>query len=195
MAENTDEKVLDEKDESDDIEEEKSEGEDDAPIRKSAAFFAQRRIIEKQKKEIEQLKEDDVELTSSARDAIRKELSPVIDTMRKQADDLEIREHIARHPEDEKIEKAIRRRAEAWPTVPISEIAKTIKFGTEQKQREDKKKEVVEKSEGKKLGGSGARAEEPSLPTQADHAEIYKRMRRGEELNLETGEWQRAKNR
>jgi len=175
--------------------EEEVEVEKEVPVR-SNAFFAQKRIIEKQGKEIEKLKtekdDEETDLTPKAQSAIRKELAPVLDQMKKNADDLDVERHLARHPEDAKYEKAIRRRMQEWGNVPVEEIAKTLKFGRDNEEREQKKKVAVEKSKGAKLSGSSNREEESSLPTEVDHAEIYKRMKKGEQLNLETGKWERA---
>lgn len=189
-----DEEVLE-----DDVEEEDEEIEDEieeeAPVRRSAALknedFARIRIATKGKKETKE-DEDDVELTPKARSAIRQELSPVIDTLKKQADDLELREYLSEHPEKKKFEKAIRNRMEKWSTTPVSEIGKTVGDNEVIEDRNAKREQAREKAQGKKLSGSSSRAQETKLPTEADHKEIYARMKKGEQLNMETGQWERA---
>ena len=179
-----------------DVEEEGEESvEEKVPTRNSAAFFIGKRQGKreaKQELEGEEKESDEAELTPKARTAIQKELAPIIQLQKKQADDLDLREHFAAHPEDKKYEKAIRRRMEEWDKVPVSEIAKTLKFGTEQVERTEKKKEAVERTRGSRLSGTSAREEEVALPTAEQHKEIYARMRKGEQLNLETGKWERA---
>lgn len=201
MAEDTDDKVVEEDLEAD-VEEEEAKSEereeDVVPVRKSV-INAQRRIIESQRKKLDKASEkasdDDVELTPKAREAIRKELNPIVEGLKSQADDIEVREYLASHPEDRKIEKSIRRRMEAWGNVPVSEIAKTLKFEDAAEERKERRREASEKAAGSRLAGSSNRAEEVKLPDATQHAEIYKRMRRGEQLNLETGQWEPAKNR
>lgn len=193
--------VADEEKEEEAADEGKVDHKDDdapAPVRKSAAYFVGKRqgIKEgREKAKNEDVKEDDVELTSQAREAIRKELEPIVAGMKESADDIEVREYLSGHPEHAKYEKAIRRRMDAWKEVPVSEIAKTVAFGEEAPKRAEKKQEAEARAKGRNLGGSSGRAEEATLPAAKDHAEIYKRMQRGEQLNLETGEWEPAKSR
>lgn len=171
---------------------------EDAPVRRSSALknedFARIRVASKGKKEKTESEDDDeVELTPKARAAIRSELSPVIETLKKQADDLELREYLSSHPEKAKFEKAIRNRMEKWPSTPVSEIGKTV--GSEEviEDRNEKREQAKEKASGKRLGGTSNRAQEAKLPTEADHAEIYKQMKQGKQLNLETGQYEQAR--
>ncbi len=190
MAEPTDEDIVETEDDDAEVIEEENEsdkGDEKAPVRKSAAYFVGLRQGKKQGREEAKEKGDDeeVELTPNARAAIRKELEPIVRGMKESADDIEVREYLSSHPEHQKYEKAIRRRMEAWKEVPVDEIAKTVAFGEESTKRQQKKEEVESKAKGSKMGGSSSRAEEPKLPsTQAEFAEIYKRVKRGESIKL-----------
>ena len=188
---NNDEEVLDA-----DVEEEETESEGDkdekTPVRNSAAYFVGKRQGKREAKQELEKEGADEELTPKAQSAIRKEIAPVMDVLKRQADDLDVREHLAKFPDDAKLEKAIRRRMQDWPNVPVAEIAKTLKFGTEQKERTEKKKEVIERTRGSKLSGTSAHEEEVTLPTAEQYKEIYGRMKKGEQLNMETGKWERA---
>ena len=170
---------------------------EEAPVRRSAALrnedFARIRVASKGKKEQVESDDEDVELTPKARAAIRSELSPVIDTLKKQADDLELREYLASHPEKAKFEKTIRSRMAAWKDTPVSEIAKTVGSDEVIEDRNERRAEAKERAQGKRLAGTSNRAEEAKLPTQADHAEIYKQMKQGKQLNLETGQYEQAR--
>ena len=197
MADNTDEEIVENDDEAAEVEEEveadEKDGDDVVPVRKSV-INAQRRIINKQREKLAEKEEpDDEELTPKAQNLIRKEVQPVMDFLKKSADDIEVERHMVRHPEDAKLEKQIRRRMEAWKDVPVGEIVKTLKYEGEQEGKTERKREATEKAKGSKLGGSSNRAEEVKLPTQADHAEIYKRMKRGEQLDVESGQYSPAK--
>lgn len=176
----TDEEVVEEEEM---VDESEDAIEEEAPVRKSSAFYAQKRIIEKQNKTIEKLKEgkdeDDEELTPSARSLVLKELSPAIEGLKSQSDELELRQHFLEHPEHKKFEKAIRNRMAAWGNIPVSEIAKTVTYGQEQKVRTEKKGEAITRTKGSALKGSSARAEEAKLPsTQAEFEAIYKDVKR-----------------
>ena len=186
----TEEEVVD--DEVDEEEETSDEAEEDntpAPVRKSAAYYVGLRQGKKA------AKSEGQDLTPKAQEAIRKELEPVVKGLAKTADDLEIREYLESHPEKRKFEAQIRKRAETWKDVPIAEIGKTV--GEESSTEKTKKREeTVAKIQGKRLGGSSDRAQEAKLPTTpAEHKEIYARVKRGEQLNLETGQWERASGR
>jgi hypothetical protein len=193
MAEGTVEDI-DEKEEEEaideevDEEEEEVDEEEEAPVRKSAAYFVGLRQGKKQaKKEAEEKEEEEEggELTAPAKKALQKELSPVVNALKKQADDVELREYFAENPNDKKFEKAIKRRMETWTNVPVSEIAKTVKFGTEQKERGEKKEKVEQEVRGRSLRGSSARAEEVKLPsTPEEFAAIYKDVKKGKTVKL-----------
>ena len=196
MADESDDNIVENDLETDteEEEEEESEVEEKAPVRSSAAYFIGKRQGKREaKEELEgEEKDGDTELTPKARTAIQKELAPIIQLQKKNADELDLREHFALHPEDKKYEKAIRRRMEDWDKVPVGEIAKTVKFGKDQEERSEKKKEAVERSKGSRMSGTSAREEEVSLPTAEQHKDIYAHIKKGEQMNLETGKWERA---
>lgn len=191
MAEKADDVVVEDEVVEEEVEEEKEEPiEEEPPIRKSSAFFAQRRIIEKQGKQIEKLKSekggegDDEEnaLTPEARKLIQREIEPFKEVLKSQADELEVREYLADHPEDKKLESAIRKRMAVWGGVPVSEIAKTLKFGQANKKIDDEKAEAQGKIKGKSLKGTSARAQEAKLPsTPAEMRAIYERVKKNRE--------------
>jgi hypothetical protein len=178
----TEVKDLEQDDETDNVEEEEGSEEQKTPVRHSSVFFAQRRIIEKQKKQLdkkgqEESEDEDVELTPKARAAIQKELSPALDVIRKQSDDLELREYFADHPEMKKHEKTIRARMDAWKEVPVEEIAKTVAPVEERRQR---KEEITQKARGNSLKGTSGAATESKLPTsQEDFKKIYDEVKKG----------------
>ena len=194
MAENTaEDEVLDEKDNDTEVVEDKKDSEEEAPVRKSSIFYAQRRIIEKQAKKLEKVEKDEdseeeVELTPKARTLIQNELSPVVEHMKSQADDIELREYLADNPEHKKFEKQIRKRMDAWKDVPVAEIAKTITYGQDVKTRADKKEEVTQRIQSKRTTGTSGRAEEIQLPsTDADFKKIYEEIKR-ERKTIKLGE-------
>ena len=191
MADESDEKTVEEKEEEEaeevEEEEEGDEKEEEAPVRKSAAYFVGLRQGKKlAKKEAEEKGDDDGdELTPKAEKALIKHLEPIVDGMKKSADDLEIREYLASHPEKRKFEKAIRRRAESWKDVPIEEIGKTVGNDEEREERKEKRETTVKKIQGASLRGSSNRAEEVKLPsTQEEFAAIYKEVKRGKSVKL-----------
>ena len=188
MAESEDEKIVDENDVEDQNDEEEEEVADDTPpVRRNVGFFVGRRQGIKEGKKLAEKEEegDEPELTDNARKAIRSELSPMVSALKKQADDLDVQSHLSQHPDDAKYEKAIRRRMEAWPDVPVSEIAKTVKFGRPEPEAKERKEAAVTKAKGSALRGSSSRAEEPKLPsTQAEFKDIYARVKRGEKFDL-----------
>ena len=176
-------------------EEEEKKGEEETPdpsVRKSAAFFAQRRIIKKQEREIARVKEDEedenaeeAEPQQETRKLIEEHLQPIVETLKSQVDEAELREHLAGHPEHKKFEGAARKRMIAWPNVPVSEIFKTITFGTSDASKQEAKAKAEEKARKAALGGSSARAEEGGLPTtQKEMEDAYKRVKRGETIKL-----------
>lgn len=186
MAEPTDEEIIEDEEEVEEEEEaEEEEIEDEAPVRQSASYFVGLRQGRKQAKKEAEDKDEEPELTEPAAEAIRKQISPVMNAMKKQADDIELREHFASNPNDRKYEKAIRNRMEKWPEVPVGDIAKVVKFGKEEVQSAKKKDAAVTEVRGRALRGSSARAEEVKLPqTQEEFAAIYKRVKKGESVKL-----------
>lgn len=186
-----DEKVVDEKDNGAEAVEEEKGSDEVIPVRKNV-YYATRRIASKkervEEKGEETEEETEEELTPSAQNLIRKELSPVVESMKKQSDDMELREYLAENPEHKKFEKQIRKRMDAWKDVPVSEIAKTITFGTDQKARAEKKEEVEQKVRSKSLGGTSDRGQEAKLPsTQAEFQTIYDRIKK-ERVSIKLGE-------
>lgn len=192
MAESTEEKDLEKEEEdveaeSEEDEEEKDsgeekDGEDDAPpVRKSADFFIGKRLGKREAKKESSSEESG--LSPKAREAIRQELSPIVDSLKKQSDDIEIREYLSAHPNMRKHESVIRKRAAAWGNVPIAEIGKTIGASEEDlDEREDRRKEAQAKARGKRLAGTSGGAEEPHLPTtREEQAAMYKRVKEGRE--------------
>src|SRR3990167_7409585 len=98
MADNADEQKPVEK------KEEEEEGKDTTPdptVRKSASYFAQRRIIKKQEREIERLKEGEEgagdEPQQETRKLIEEHLQPIVETLKSQVDEAELREYLADH--------------------------------------------------------------------------------------------------
>ena len=195
MAESEEDKVLDEKDpELDGEEEEKDEDvviekvDDKPPVRRSSTFFAQQRIIAKQKKQLDakDKEEDEEMLTPAAQALIRKELSPFVETLKSQSDELELREYLVEHPEHKKFEKQARQRIEAWPNVPVSDIFKTLTFGKPNSEADIKKKEAEKKAKEGSLGGSTLRSDDTSnIPiTPKEMQDAYERVKRGETIKL-----------
>jgi len=96
-------------------EKEKEEENEEPPLRKSVKDH----IINRQKEKIEKLKKkkdykvDEEEVTEAGRNAIRKEikdaLAPVLDTVRTQSDEQELKDVFAKYPDAKKMEKQIRK--------------------------------------------------------------------------------------
>lgn len=194
----TEDVTLEDDDEDAEVEEEEKadeEDEKDPPVRKSSAFFAQRRIIAKKDKEIEKLKagkgeekDEDIELTPGARSLIQKELQPVVDSLKSQSDEIELRGYLQDHPEHKKFEKAARKRIEAWTNVPIEDIFKTLTYGQAGKEKTEEKTKAIDKAKSNRLPGSSARATEPKLPTtQKEFKEIYDKVK-SERTSVKLGE-------
>jgi hypothetical protein len=183
MAEPTDEEIVENEDDTTDGVEEENESEREAgapPVRKSAAYFVGLRQGKKAaKKELESEHSEDEELTLPAQNAIRKELQPFIESSKKQLDDIEVREYLSDNPDLKKHEKEIRRKMEAWPDVPVSEIAKTIDRTEERKEHKER---VESRVRGTRLAGTSGGATEPKLPSsQEDMKAMYDRVKKGRE--------------
>ncbi|TRZ50991.1 MAG: hypothetical protein D4S01_05730 [Dehalococcoidia bacterium] len=146
---------------------EKEDEDEEPPMRKSVKDY----IIERKEKKIEKLKAkkdddgeypdnpDEDEVTSKGKDAIRKEvegaIKPILDTVRGQSDDRELKDVFAKYPDSEKMEKQIRKYMDAYKDAPIE----FIYLGLAAKKMEIQKKrdKADADSKGDKTGGHGKR--------------------------------------
>jgi hypothetical protein len=184
MADNTDETVIDDEVEQDDqaekVEEDKTSDDKDeevVPVRKSV-LNAQRRIIEKQNKKLQDTsKEDnsDEELTPKARKLIEEAVSRAVSPLQ---DELSVRDWFANHPEDRKFEKKARARFEAWENVPIEEVMKTLRPTGIEPEEKAKAEEKVTRNSIK--GSSGKAKEETVATTQAELKKVYQQVKSGD---------------
>jgi len=182
MADETieDEKSEDEEDVESDVDEEEEESdekeadeEDDEPPTRNTVN-AQRRIIEKQKKELS--KKSSETLTPAAEKLIADEVAKRVAPLQ---DELNFRDYFSSHPEDKKFEKAAKKRFEAWPNTPIEEIMKTLRPGISAEER--KAAEEKAKKGSMKGGTNRETEEEPGQPkTQKENEAIYKKVKRGD---------------
>ena len=166
-------KVEGEEDLEADIKEE-DEAEEEVPLRPSAkksnADFARERLALKEKKEV---KEEDEELTPKARklieDAVGKAVAPL-------QDELAVRDYFAGHPDDRKFEKKARARFEAWGTVPIEEVLKTLRPSEDVEEKE----KAEDKAKRGSIKGSTQRPKEETVATtQAELKKVYEGIKRG----------------
>ena len=180
MAENTEEVVKDDEIEEADTEvDKKTDDKEDevVPVRKSV-INAQRRIIESQAKKLEKTSKDeedsDEELTPKARKLIEQEVDRRVAPLQ---DELAFRDYFASHPEDRKFEAQARKRFDAWGTVPVEEVMKTLRPTVNVEERE----KAIEKVQRNSLKGSTVRkGEEQVATTEADYKDIYQKVKRGE---------------
>lgn len=178
MAESTvdDVKVEDENDSEGEGEEEKEptdKEEEVVPVRKSV-INAQRRIIEKQGKKLaETSKDDDEELTPQARKLIEQEVAKATGPLH---DELAFRDYFSQHPEDRKFEKQARARFDAWGSVPIEEVMKTLRVSTS----EDRTKAEEKVTRATIKGGTTRPTEERVASTEADFKKVYEQVKRGD---------------
>lgn len=202
MAENTEEEILEnevdedlesegeEEDEDEGSDEDGSGADDNIPVRKSNAYFVGLRQGKKAAKQSSKKDGEDIEdgengLSDAADKAIGDKLEPLVKGFMKSADDIEIREYLADHPEAKKFETAIRKRAEVYKEVPISEIGKMVMFGKTSNLIAKKKEETEKRINGKALRGNSGRGEEVKLPsTPEEFQKIYDDVRKGKTVKL-----------
>lgn len=181
MAGESDEIVKDdeieEDGEVDETEEEKKSTKDDeeVPLRKSVktnADFARERIALKGKKEPDK-PDDDEELTLKAQKLIEREVEKRLAPMQ---DKLDFRDYFVAHPDDRKYEKQALKRFEAWGTVPIEEVMKTLR---PQVDAEEKSKAEDKARRGSIKGSTVRKGEEKVATTEADMKEVYNKVKQG----------------
>ena len=180
MADESDEIVkndeVEEDGEADETEEEEKSAEDEdvVPLRKSVktnADFARERIALKGKKGAE--KSDDEELTPGAQKLIEREVAKRLAPME---DKLAFRDYFAAHPDDRKYEAKALKRFEAWGTVPIEEVMKTLRPETD---AEEKSKAEDKAKRGSIRGATQRKGEEQVASTEADFKKVYENVKRG----------------
>lgn len=175
MAENTEEIVIDEEIEKEEVEE-KEEKVEEVPVRKNVVN-AQRRIIEKQQKKIDQKEEkeeDGEELTPQARKLIEAEIAKAVGPLN---DEIAFRDYFSEHPEDKKYQKSARARFDAWGNVPIEEVMKTLRTAIDPKEQE---KAIERAQRGSIKGNTVRKGEEKVATTQKEFEEVYRNVKRGD---------------
>lgn len=146
------------------------------PVRKSV-INAQRRIIEKQAKQLDKTSKDDEsddsELTPKARKLIEDEVEKRVAPFK---DELAFRDYFSEHPEDKKFEKQARARFDAWGNVPIEEVMKTLRAPVS---TEEKSKAEDKAARGSMKGGTARARETTTATTEADFTKVYENVKRG----------------
>ena len=138
---------------------ETEEDKKDPPIRKSVKDF----IIERKNKKIKKLKEkeeeeeeeEEEEVSPSGKKAIKEQidgaLKPVLDGIRSQSDNQELKAVLTKYPEAEKMEGKIRKYMEAYPTAPVEFIY--LGLAAKQMKLHEKRTKADDKANADKSGG------------------------------------------
>lgn len=114
-----------------------AEIEEEPVVRRSVREHILARKLKKAVKEThEELSAEEEELTPAGRKAIQQEVAPLIDLVRKQADDVELNAVFSKYPEARAMEKQIRKHMEVYENTPAEFIyqalaAKSGKFSSE----------------------------------------------------------------
>jgi hypothetical protein len=144
---------------------------DEPPVRRSAKDF----IIARKQKKLEKLQErpepepDDTEpeeLTPAARKAVQKEVAPILDIVKQQADDRELSELFIQHPEARGMEKQIRKHMEVYENVPAEFIFNALNKG---KKNPELKQKADDEAKLQRTGGHTKRPKDSAgLPNAWD---------------------------
>ena len=142
---------------------EAEEDKKDPPIRKSVKDF----IIDRKNEKIKKLKEkkteeddeeddeEEEEVSPSGKKAIKEQidgaLKPVLDGIRSQSDNQELKAVLTKYPDAEKMEGKIRKYMEAYPTAPVEFIY--LGLAAKQMKLHEKRTKADDKANADKSGG------------------------------------------